>query len=83
VDVLVDGCWQLESPGKEYVVYLFDSSAARIDLSASRGKLAYRWYNPLKGTFHESWWVSGREVRDFVCPWNGDAVLHVWKPLLF
>ncbi|MCK4772260.1 MAG: hypothetical protein KAT18_05015 [Candidatus Latescibacteria bacterium] len=69
----------LANPGEEYLVYLPEGGMATLELSAAAGRLDMEWFNPSTGETIGAGTVLGGAKREFVAPFDGDAVLYVWS----
>jgi hypothetical protein len=70
----------LADPAKVYVVYLPHGGTVTVDLSATHGPLAARWFNPRRGHFAEPTHITATNLRQhFSAPDTNDWALLV-KP---
>ncbi|PIY41647.1 MAG: hypothetical protein COZ05_15375 [Armatimonadetes bacterium CG_4_10_14_3_um_filter_59_10] len=69
----------LADPGEEYLVYLPEGGEVTVDLSAATGELAVEWMHPVEGTLTPGGTVTGGDKRAFTAPFEGDAVLYIWR----
>lgn len=68
----------LADPGHVYAVYLPRGGAAAMDLSAARGALAARWFNPRNGEFGAPVRVDpAKDPQEFRAPDSNDWALLV------
>lgn len=70
----------LANPGSEYLVYLPDGgkvTKVTVDLSAASGTLAVEWFNPSTGEAMSAEAAAAGDIREFVAPFSGDAVLYI------
>jgi hypothetical protein len=71
----------LAENGKEYLVYVPQHADVKVDLSRSTGKLTVEWFNPLTGISERFGAVAGGALRSFTPPFNGDAILYVYRSM--
>lgn len=69
----------LAQPGVEYLVYLPDGGEVTVDLTAAAGALEVEWMHPVEGVLTPGGTVDGGANRTFRPPFEGDAVLYLWK----
>jgi len=69
----------LADPIREYLVYLPDGDEVTVDLSAASGVLAVEWLDPRSGDATQAQSTSGGQKRLFKSPFDGDAVLYLWR----
>jgi len=69
----------LAHPGNEYLVYLPDGGEMTVDLSAASGTLTVEWMRPIEGIITLGGTVTGGAKRTFKAPFDGHAVLYVWR----
>ncbi len=67
----------LADPGTVYVTYLTAGGKVSVDLSAARGDLTARWFDPREGVFGEAFLVAGEGQREFAAPSSNDWVLEL------
>src|SRR5690606_21542106 len=74
----------LETPGKEYILYLRWGGTLKLDLTAFPGKFDYYWFNPATGESLDPKTISGGNLHFFSAPGGypgtpdfQDWVLHV------
>lgn len=67
----------LANPDTEYLVYLPEGGKVDVDLSATKEKLAVEWFNPDTGESLPGETVIGGDKREFIAPFDGDAVLYI------
>ena len=68
----------LASPGKQYLVYLPDGGAVKVDLTAAPGDLSAEWFDPTNDKRHPAQApVKGGARRELKAPFEGPAVLHL------
>lgn len=77
LDALASTGYCLANPGVEYLVYLPEGGAVRVDLSAAPGPFAAEWFDPTKGTTASREQVDGGTWRELKAPFSGDAVLFL------
>ena len=65
----------LAEPGQVYVAYLPRGGSVSVDLSAAKGPLTARWFNPRTGQTGEAFTVTGGTRGEFQAPDTGDWVL--------
>jgi hypothetical protein len=69
----------LADPGTEYLVYLPSGGTVTVDLTAAAGELKSEWLHPVNGTLTSGGTIEGGAKRTFKAPFNGGAVLRLWK----
>jgi hypothetical protein len=69
----------LANPGQEYLIYLPDGGEGTVDLSAAQGTFTVEWLRPGDGTTTSGGTTEGGDQRAFQAPFDGDAVLYLWK----
>ncbi|MCI0539886.1 MAG: DUF4038 domain-containing protein [Verrucomicrobiales bacterium] len=69
----------LAQPGVAYIVYLPDGGKVTVDLAAVTGAVAAEWLHPVNGTLTSGGIIKGGANRTFNAPFNGGAVLCLWK----
>ncbi|MBM4048170.1 MAG: hypothetical protein FJ279_23960, partial [Planctomycetes bacterium] len=69
----------LANPGQEYIVYLPQGGEVTVDLTAASGTLAVEWIHPVEGAVTPSGTIAGGAKRTLKAPFDGHAVLRVWK----
>ncbi|MBF0433487.1 MAG: hypothetical protein HQK83_19575, partial [Fibrobacteria bacterium] len=68
----------LAKEGETYLVYSQSGSSFTVDLSAVDGDISARFFNPITGTFEDSFMVTGGSAAEtFTKPDNDDWVLHL------
>ena len=67
----------LAEAGRCYVVYLPRGGRVAVGLTAARGPLSARWFNPRDGTFGPAFTVPGGQSVDFTAPDDHDWTLLV------
>jgi len=68
----------LANEGKEYLVYLPDSSKVTIDLRGFVGSFEVEWFNPLNGVFQTTEAVEGDRELTMNSPFGSkEAVIHL------
>jgi hypothetical protein len=68
----------LADPGKIYVIYFPHGGSVTVDVSAARGPLTARWFNPRAGGFGQPMRVTPANLRlDFTAPDTNDWALLV------
>jgi hypothetical protein len=55
------------------------NEAVTVDLSQASGQLNVEWFNPNTGKTIEAGAVVGGAIKGFSAPFNGDAVLYLYK----
>lgn len=78
-DDLASTTYCLAQPGREYLVYLPDGEAATVDLSDGRGSFRVEWMHPTQGTLTMGEPVAGGGPCTLTAPFDGDAVVRVWR----
>jgi hypothetical protein len=76
---LASSTYCLANPGQEYLVYLPDGGEVTVDLSAGSGSLRVEWLRPVDGTTTSEGTTEGGNKRAFQAPFDGDAVLYLWR----
>ncbi|MEA2692535.1 MAG: hypothetical protein QOJ16_1922 [Acidobacteriota bacterium] len=66
--VLSGNAFGLAEPGRTYVFYLPAGGKVTADLSAARGNLGVRWFDPRSGTFQGAATVAGGGPVTFTAP---------------
>ncbi|MFQ6099471.1 MAG: putative collagen-binding domain-containing protein, partial [Armatimonadota bacterium] len=69
----------LANPGRQYLVYIPSGRAVTLDLSGVSGTFDVEWFNPRTGDTEDGGTVAGGAERAFGCPFEGDAVLYVFR----
>jgi hypothetical protein len=68
----------LANPGREYLVYLPDSSEVTIDLTGFPGTYEVEWFDPISGVFKADEIIVGGYKVEMTSPFEtGEAVLHL------
>lgn len=67
----------LAEPGRVYVVYLPHGGQVTVDLSAAKGPLTARWFNPRDGRSGEPFVVARGTAGEFLAPDSHDWALHL------
>jgi len=78
-DDLASTHYCLARPGVAYLVYLPEGGEVEVNLSAAKGTLQVEWVHPVEGTAKPAAPVRAGEPRRFRAPFNGDAVLYLWR----
>ena len=78
-DELASSRYCLANPGAEYLLYLPEGGTATVDLSDAGGMLEVEWLHPGTGETSASGTVTGGARRAFTAPFEGDAVLYLFK----
>ncbi len=74
---LASTAYCLANPGHEYLVYLPGGGDVTVDLSGESRPFVFEWLNPTSGDTQPGGTVTGGAKREFVAPFDGDAVLHM------
>ena len=69
----------LADPGNQYLVFLPNSVAATVDLSAAKVPLNAEWLRVEDGTVTRAGAVQGGSKANLKSPFNGEAVLYLWR----
>ena len=56
--------------------------AVTVNLSGASGQLNVEWFNPEDGTTTSGGTTTGGASHSFTAPFNGDAVLYIYKPFV-
>jgi hypothetical protein len=67
----------LANPGQEYLVYVPNTSAVTVDLSAVDGRVAVEWFDPATGQSFRGGPVRGGGSRTLSAPFTGERVLYL------
>ncbi len=67
-------------PGRQYLVYLPDGGSAEVDLSAARGRMKLRWFDPQRDRFVDGGFVEGGSRRKIEAPFGGMALALIFAP---
>lgn len=67
----------LADPGKEYVVYIATGGKATINLQESPARFDVEWFDPSRGKTTAGEPIAGGAEREFMAPFDGDAVLRL------
>ena len=76
-DDLASTKYCLADAGTEYLVYAPDGGAVTVDLSAAKGEVAARWFDPARDATVAHGTARGGAAREFKPPFSGAAVLHL------
>jgi len=69
----------LADPGNTYVVYLPSGGKATVSLGDAANRFAVEWLHPSNGQVVTADAVTGGAHREFAAPFDGDAVLHLYR----
>jgi hypothetical protein len=69
----------LADAGRAYLVYLPDGGEVTVDLSPASGTLTVEWMHPVKEAITAGGTTTGGAKRAFTAPFNGDAVLRLYR----
>jgi hypothetical protein len=69
----------LANPGVAYLVYLPDGGGVTVDLSLAKETFEVEWFRPVEGTVEQAAPVQGGATRRLTAPFEGDAVLYLWR----
>jgi hypothetical protein len=76
---LVSTKYCLANPGREYLLYLPDGGETTVDLSTAPGMYCVEWTYPAEATNAAGDTIKGGGKRTLKAPFNGDAVLYIYK----
>ena len=69
----------LSETGAQYVVWLNGGGPVNVNLTAANGQLLVEWFDPVNGRYVHGSTIEGGDIRSFVPPFSGDAVLYITK----
>ncbi len=69
----------LADPGNAYVVYIPSGGKVKVSLRDTSARFTVEWIRPSSGKRVSAGTVKGAVQRDFQAPFDGDAVLHVFR----
>ena len=76
---LVSTRYCLANLGVEYLAYLPDGGKVAVDLSDASGELNVEWFDPGNGIVADKGKVIGGKKQTLEAPFDGDAVVYIYK----
>ena len=78
-NILSSSTYCLANPGQEYLIYIPEGNPVTVDLSQASGTLYLEWFSVINGTTVEKSLALGGQKHEFTPPFDGEAVLYIYK----
>jgi hypothetical protein len=69
----------LANPGHEYLIYIPEGGTVTADLSHASGTFYLEWFSVINGNTIEKSLALGGQKHEFTAPFDGEAVLYIYK----